>query len=455
MPIQADDANDKSKMSSDRAPIETLIVENRAHPYVTFNLIFEAGSSADPSGKEGLAYLAANMLMRGTTTRSQAQLAEDVDALGSMLDVFVGKESTFVRGDALSRYLDDVLAIVREITEGSVFPQDELDKLRRQTQAELRDLQNHDDALARYFFHSLLYDGHPFGRPGKGTFESLERITREDVVQFVSSSLRSDRLLAAFSGDIGGEEARARVERHFGGLPGGAPANSSFPAVVPPSGRTVLLIDKPERTQTQVIIGHLSIPALHDDYYPMTVGNTLFGGMFTSRISREIREKRGWSYGAYSVFAPSRRTGSFSVRFYPNNEHTVPAIALALEMVESLVSEGVSDEEVTFASSYLVNQFPFRIETAPRRLDQEITGRLLGWPEDFLDKYVERIEAVKKSDVDAAIARHIHPNDLIIVVVGSAEHVRAELDELPGVRQLIVRPYDETWTASPDGALRR
>lgn len=427
-----------------------LLVENHDHPYFTFNLGVRSGSLADPPGKEGLAYLTANMLLRGTARRTQARIVEDIDLLGSMLDLSVGKEATIVRADALKRNLDGLSDILADILGASSFPESELDKLRRQTQAELKDLRNHDEYLARHFFHQALYDGHPYGRPGKGTESSLERVTRADVVAFFEGLFRTDSSFVAASGALTGAELDDLVARTLGDLPGGAAQEAAFPAVVPARGRSLVLVDKPDRTQTQVVVGHHTVDANDPDYFPLLVANTVFGGTFTARLSREIREKRGWSYGAYSYFSPSRRSGTFSVRFYPNNENTAAAIELALTLLEQLAEDGITEEELAFATSYLINQFPFKIDTTPKRIEQLMTGELLGWPADFLDRYMDDVGGVTLEAANAALRRHIHPRDLVITVVGTASLIRDGLATLPGVKDVRVHPHDQDWPAKEE-----
>jgi len=422
-----------------------LLVENHDHPFFTYNVAVRSGSLADPPGQEGLAYLAANMLLRGTALRTQAQLVEDIDVLGSMLDVSVGKEATIVRTDALQRNRDELVDILADVLGSATFPEEELDKLRRQTQAEIKDLRNHDEYLARHFFQQALYDGHPYGRPGKGTLSSLERVRRDDVVAFIRGQLRRDNLFVAASGDLTPAELSEIIRRTLDGSSDGGVEPSPFPAVVPPQGRSLLLVDKPDRTQTQVIIGHHSIDANDPDYFPLLIANTVFGGTFTARLSREIREKRGWSYGAYSYFSPSRRSGTFSLRFYPNNENTAAAIDLALTLLEQLAADGITEEELAFGASYLVNQFPFKIDTTPKRIEQAMWGELLGWPEDFLDRYVADVRGVTLDAVNAALRRHTHPADLVVTVVGTASQVADGLTRLPGVTAVRTHPHDQDW----------
>ena len=428
---------------------ETLLVSNHDRPYGTFNLTLPLGALSDPVGKEGLAYLTGNLLLRGTQTRSYTEITDQVDHLGATLDVVVGREVSSLRADAVRRHLERVVDIAADVVSRPTFPEEELERLKRQTLAELRALRNHDEALARTLHHALLFDGHPYGRPAKGYAASLDSITRDDVAAFYAERVRRGGTIVASSGDIHRAELDHWLAHYFWEVADGQPAPVDFPAVPAPQGRTLLFIDKPERNQTQILLGHPCLHANHPDYFPLLVANTAFGGTFTSRVSQEIREKRGWSYGASADFAPSFRTGSFTMRYAPENENSAAALRLGLELLEDWVEAGLSEEEVAFAKAYRSGRFPFKIDTAQKRLEQALVGRLLGWPDDHLDHYLDRIAAVTKAQADEAVRRHICPQELVITVLGTADRVLDDLRRTPGLRRVIVHPYDEEWGGAP------
>ncbi len=432
--------------------IKTLLVESHDHPYVTFNMVLRMGSLDDPPAPHGLAYLAGNMLLRGTAHRNRDAFVEAIDILGSSLHITVGKDYSTASSDVLVRHLPKLVALAAESLVSFTCPPEELAKLRRQTQDELQLLRNHDDILAHHFAHRLLYDGHPYGNPIKGTAESLERITRDDVITFLERHVCRRGLLVACAGDLTPSDLDETLETAFTALPNGNPEEVDFPAVRPLDGRTLLMIDKPERSQTQVVVCAPAITSSHPDYYPLMVANTIFGGTFTSRLSNEVREKRGWSYGAGSAFTPTMRTGSFWMRFAPENSHTAESVQLGLEMLEDLVARGVSDDEIRFAQKSLVNYFPFKVDTAPKRLDQALYGMQLGWSPDWLDHYVAEVRACGRERVERAIRAHLDPTRLVIAVLGTASEVAPGLEALPDLKRVHVHPYDEEW---PPGQFER
>ncbi|MCA9524511.1 MAG: insulinase family protein, partial [Myxococcales bacterium] len=248
-----------------------------------------------------------------------------------------------------------------------------------------------------------------------------------------------------FSGTIDRARATALVRKYFARLPKGEARRVTLAPAKPPKGRTLLFVDKPKRTQTQVFVGHLGIRATSRHFFPLEIANTIFGGTFTARLIQEIREKRGWSYGAYSYNQVGRTIGRYFFRFYPANKDCIPALKLGLTLFETLVADGLSDQEVAFAKSYIKNSFPFRIETAQKQLAEALRLELLGLPVDYLEHYLERISRTSSAEVKTTLRAVLHPNDVMIVIVGTYETLAKQLRQIPGVNRILVNRYDRRW----------
>ncbi|TNF30349.1 MAG: insulinase family protein, partial [Deltaproteobacteria bacterium] len=217
----------------------------------------------------------------------------------------------------------------------------------------------------------------------------------------------------------------------------------AVPPLATPAGYRVVLVDKPERSQTQVFIGHTTLDANHADYLPLLIAQTVFGGTFTARVSHEIREKRGWSYGAYSYLSTDRHLGTFTIRFYPSVADTLPAIQLADELFRDLVARGVTSDELEFARDYLANGHAFSIDTAERRLSELMSARLQGRPDGWVDGFVDAVRAVTPEQVDAALKRHFTPESLITSVVATASDLRDAITAWPRVSAIEDVDYRE------------
>lgn len=425
--------------------MKTILVESHAVEYVHLNIIQRSGALYDPVGAEGTTYLAAQMLLRGTRRRSRAELDEALDQLGAELDVSVGRESVVIEGEVLSRNLEPFVELVGEALRVPSFDPEELGLIQRLSIAELEQIRDADPELCAELFDRHMWWRHPYGRPVKGTLETLPRIGREDVVAHHERHLAEPNLLVAAAGDVDEEQLTSLLSAHLSGLGGSRTVHAELPPEPQGRGIRVLLVDKPDRTQTQIRWGHPCIRANHPDTIPLMVGNTIFGGTFTARLMQEIREKRGWSYGAYSRVYGDRRTGSFVFSYYPSVEDTLPALAFGQEMFGQFVDEGVTEKELEATKSYLVNAFAFLVETPARRMWQAVQTELLERPHDFIDTYTARVAAVTREDVNRAVRAHLRPDDLSLTMVCTAEQVQEGVAALPGVREVRVVPYDVEW----------
>jgi zinc protease len=407
---------------------DLLLVEDRTRPIVTMSVSLAGGQLADPPGKEGLAYLTAHMLMRGTTKRTHAQLSEDLDTLGSNLGISVSRETTSVTGDALTRNLPEFETLLAEILGEPTFPDDELARLKRQTIAELRQVRDNDGALAKRFFVRGFYGDHVYGRPLRGTEASLESITRDDVVGFYRAHYTSEGAISGACGDLDLDRFAGYVDAITAGLP--APAQEPVPIETPmawPSGYRLRLVDKPDRSQTQIYIGHPTLDANDDDYLALYMAHTIFGGTFTARLSQEIREKRGWSYGAYSYLHGDKHLGTFVLRFYPGEEHAIDALEVTDALYRDFYREGPTAEELDTARRFVVNSHPMSLETAENRLHERLACRLLGRPDSWVDELIPAIKALTLDDLNSAIRRHLDPDNVLTTVVCTAEPLRERI----------------------------
>ncbi|MCA9514939.1 MAG: insulinase family protein [Myxococcales bacterium] len=428
-------------MSAVVAPEDIVLIEDHSRPIETFVLSLPVGCLHDPPGKEGLAYLTGQMLLRGAGSRDHAAFVDEIDFLGSSLSVGTSRERTSVSGDALTRNLDAIEGLVADLLGAPHFDPAELDKLRRQTIAELAQVQDNDSALGHRFFARALFGEHPYGRPLKGTEESLARIGIDDVRAFFAERFVTQGAIVGVAGDIGRERLDAFLAATLGRLPQRAAEVPTVPACAVQEGYRLVLVDKPERSQTQVFIGHVTLDANHEDFFPLLVAQTIFGGTFTARISHEIREKRGWSYGAYSYLSADRHLGTFTIRFYPATGDTVPAIVLADQMFSELVRDGISESEVDFAKSYLSNSHCFAIDTPERLLSERLSAKLNGRPDDFVESFVARVNAVTREAANAAVRRHLRPDAQVAAVVATAAELKPALEAWERVTSLETVDY--------------
>jgi zinc protease len=204
----------------------------------------------------------------------------------------------------------------------------------------------------------------------------------------------------------------------------------------------LVIVDKPERTQTQIQIGRLGTHPHDPDHTALLVGNAVFGGTFTARLMRAVRSERGWSYGASSRLAIDRIREAFTIWTFPAAADAVPCIALELALLESWIEEGIREDELAFAKSYLVKSHAFSVDTADKRVEQAVDVWLYDLPSDYFSGYTRKIDAINLADVNSALKRRLSAKDLVITVLATESEIGEGLRSLPELQSVRVVPFD-------------
>ncbi|MEI7894201.1 MAG: pitrilysin family protein [Myxococcales bacterium] len=408
-----------------------LLEESHAIPLVSFVVALRTGSAYDPPGQEGLARITARMLRRGSLGLSSNETEDQLDRLGSDMSVDTSASSMSIHVSVIGRSIDAFIELLARLLATPEFPEDELERLKRESIAEIIEARDHDRIVAQKAFKRTLFPGHPYGRNAGGTTASVATITQTDVRAFYKSHFTRSNLVIGFAGDLTAVQAQAFAERLVERLPQGTVLPEAIPAPVAIAGRRLLFVDKPDRTQTQVLIGALGTSPHDADHTALCVGNAVFGGTFTSRMMKAIRTDRGWSYGASSRFAVDRQRHAFQMAAAPKADDAAACLTLMLELLEKLLQDGVTEEEVAFMRCYLVRSYVFEIDTASKRMHHALEVELLGLPWDFFASYTRRVEEVTPLLASEALRRRLCGEHLLAVVVGTAsetfEQVRAAI----------------------------
>jgi zinc protease len=422
----------------------TVLVEtSHALPVVSIAVAGKSGATDDPSGLEGLSRLTARLIRRTGAGLTTEALDERIDALGSAMSVDVGYSTATVNATVISRSLRPFEDLLVDVLGKPSLAAAELGKLKRETVAELVDARDHDRELGQRWFRERLFLGHAYARSAAGMPKSIEAMAESDVHARYRSLLSADNLVFAFAGDIEADDARRLAERLAKALPRGEVSRDTVPEPAARRGRHLAIVDKPERTQTQIFIGCLGTHPHDPDHVALHVGNTIFGGTFTARLMHEVRSKRGWSYGAYSNLPYDRHRRGFSMWTFPKASDGAACIALQLEMLERWVSQGVTDKELALAKRYLVRSHAFAVDTASKRVGQLLDEMVFDLPSRYHAEYLERVQSVTKDEVDAAIRQRITPEDLVITVVGTASTIESDVRAaIPRLEDTEIIPFD-------------
>lgn len=394
---------------------------------VTVRVAIGAGSLHDPAGQEGMAQLCWSTALRGAGSQDREQFAEALHALGAHIDAGADKLGATIVGEVLVEELDAFMPLLADVVLRPRFDAKELERAREQMQSDLVQIRDEDESLAHDSIGRYLYRGQPLGRPTPGTAQSLTRIPVEAVKAWHGKQVVAGNVRLGFAGAIDETRAKALAEKWFSDLPKRAIEPTPVPGKPPLNGRRLLLMDKPRRTQAQVIIAWPTIGARHKDAVALQVGNAVLGGTFTSRLNHEIRELRGWSYGTWSSIAAGPQVSTLALGFAPANGDTTPALDLAVRIVEELQQAGVTPPELRFAKDFLKGQHRFALETADRELALRMRAAELGLAPGDVDTWPARVEAIDLRTVNRVLREQLHPEHLVAVVVGSGKALRDKL----------------------------
>jgi zinc protease len=412
-------------------------------PIVDLYLVTETGTAHDPRGREGALHLCLRALRRGTARRTAHEIDALIDRLGAELSTSADPTTSMLHATVIRRNLEPFLDLMHDIVTAPALPTHEVAQVAREIKAEIIDTRDDDRSLAGRHFRRALFDGHVFGRASQGTPNSMDRLTRDDARRAWDLAFRRSNVVIAAAGDIRPAELETFAARTLAALPDTRPPARDVAEPAPVKGRHLVIVDKPARTQTQIYVGNVGSHPRDRDHMALTVANTIFGGTFTARLMREIRSKRGWSYGASSRLARDRVRDAWSMWTFPAAADAPACVALQIKMVERLVEKGVSARELAFAKSYLSRSFAFEIDTASKRLWHDLDVRLLDLPKRYFKDYVARVDAVTLDEVNAAIRKRIDPDNLVITLVATASEIRPALEKcLKGLDSTRVVSFD-------------
>ncbi len=412
-------------------------------PLVSLVVALRSGSTVDPPGKSGLARIAMRMLRRGCEGLDSEQIDFRIDALGAEMAVDTAASTVAIHAQVIARNVDAFVDLLARLLQTPTFPDAEIERLKRESIAEIVEARDNDRIVAQKALQRTLFDGHPYGRNSGGTIASIAAIERADVLAFYARYVVPGNIVVGVAGDLGADRAPGLARRLVAGLRAGGPAADEVPEPPMQPGRRLVVVDKPERSQTQILVSTLGTSAHDDDHVALIVANAVFGGSFTSRLMREIRSKRGWSYGASARASIDRRRQAWVLWTFPAAQDAGPCLALAIQLLEAWVGGGVTSAEVSFVKRFLIRSYAFEVDTAAKRLHQALDVELLGLPERYYSGWTEQVREVTPQAASEAIRRRIHPADLLSVVVGTAEQVLRPLQSsIPGLSETQVVPFD-------------
>jgi predicted Zn-dependent peptidase len=400
-----------------------LLMEKHGVPIVSLAAIVKAGSVTDPAGEEGLASVTAGLLRKGTATRSAQKFAEDLDFIGASFSADGSADFTTLSSEFLAKDLDKGLDLFSDVLLHPVFAQAEVDKLLAQDIDGVKAAKDEAQSVALIYYYGYLFGKHPYGRPEGGDELSLARIKRDAVMKFYEANYTPGNTVLAVAGEFDVAQMRAKIEQALGSWPAKASSLPSISAPAPVRGKKLVLIDKPDSTQTFFAIGNVGTAENDPDRVAIRVVNTIFGGRFTSELNEALRVESGLTYGADSFFDSKKQPGAFAIYSYTKNETTTQAIDLALQVLAKLHKDGVTAEQLASAKAYIKGQFPPSIETSVQLARRIAHNEFYGLGDDEINQLETRIDAVTPAIAKQVIAKHYPEENLVFMLIGKASEI--------------------------------
>lgn len=405
------------------AGARVLFVENHALPMVDVQIDFAAGSAADPADRAGLAGLVRGLLDAGTTTLDEQAIADRSADIGAQIGggTELDRSSLSVRSLSSPAERDAAVALAADLLAHPAFPTAVLERERDRAIAGLREALTRPATLSTRAFNAAVYPDHPYG--ANITPESLAAISRDDIVAFHRSRYTANGASIAIVGDID----RATAERIAIALTEALPraAEPAAPAAPTLPAASELRIPHPS-AQAHILIGQPGLARQDPDYFPLLVGNyTLGGGGFVSRLTTEVREKRGFAYSVYSYFTPQQVAGVFQIGLQTRGSQVEEALAVVRRTLAGFIADGPTAAELKSAKDNLINGFGLRLDSNRKILDHVAMIGFYRLPLDWLDSYPRQVAAVTAEQVRDAYARRIRPDHLVTVVAGGDGDTKA------------------------------
>ena len=408
---------------------QVLVVENHEQPVVSLNIYMRgAGSTSDPEGKTGVAELTAALLRSGTKTKSSLQIAQTFDGMGAQSFANAGPDWASLSVTALKADIDAAWATAADMLVNTTFPADEFETQRKRTLTNLQVQLSQPAQLASRVFTQRVYGQHPYAR--LSSTASLRGITREDLVSFYNTYYRPGNALIVIAGDVNPNEIVGKFEQHFAAWKGAGPARPKYAAAPASAGaREIILVNKPGAVQAAFRIGHTIAPAPHADWPALVVAQQILGGGSKGWLFDILREKKGYTYGAYAGSSQRVDPGHFQMQGDVRNEVADSALQLFLDLHAKIKNEPVPASDLELAKAQLTGSFPLTIETPAQIAGQVASSRLLGQSRDHVQTWRQKLAAVTAADVQRVAKAHYHPENAVIVISGDANVLKPKLEK--------------------------
>jgi zinc protease len=405
-----------------------VVVEDQRLPLISFRLAFRSGDANDPEALPGLSDMMSSLMTEGTANRNSRQIAEEVERFGATLAVGSSSDFTTVAASSISPYADEILDLMADVTLHPSFPRNEVDLARENTKQLLIQQRAQPTFLASERLSQVVFGKHPYSRLAP-TPEMLDSMTRDNLVSYRQTAYIPNNAVFMVVGDVDRDAIIARIEQLFGDWKPGALPQLNLPELPKRNQRSVYVVDRPGSAQSNIVIANEGITRTNSDYFPMLLMHTILGANASSRLFMNLREEKGYTYGAYSNLDARRLAGTFRATAEVRTPVTGASLHEFFYELGRIRDEAVTADELKHAKAYLSGVFPIRIETQDGLIDQLVSIRMYDLPSDYLETYREQINAVTAADIQRVAQAHVTPDRSAVVIVGDAAEISEQVKQ--------------------------
>ena len=399
---------------------KVLFVENHDLPILDVNVNFFAGSAQDPIGKEGLANLTHHLMNLGAGGINEEKLANQFSDIGAAIGGDVDLDRAYFKLRTLSSapQRDKALTLFKYVIHAPDFPVPVIDREKDRIIASIKQSMTQPETIANLAFMKSIYGDHPYGRNEAGNIDTLQKLNQADLKQFYKNYYSSFESSIVIVGDVSADEAKKISESISQGLPQGN-TKHNIASVTAQNYVGVKKIQHPAK-QAHILIGMPALKRGEKDYFPLYVGNYILGGGgFVSRLTEEVREKKGLVYSVYSYFMPLYVEGPLEIGLQTKKEQADEALSIVNSTIKKFIDEGPNEKELIAAKQNLVGGFPLRLDSNAKIVDYLSMIAFYKLPISYIDNYVSEINKVTVNQIKAAFKNKIDPNKLTTIIVGA------------------------------------
>lgn len=418
--------------------LDVWFVKQTELPIVSMNLVVKSGSTNDPAGKSGLASVTASLMDTGTKTRSAVEIANETQSIGANLNTGSGWDSSTVSIQTLTKNVDKALEIFADVALNPTFPQDEFVKYQRRTLTGLLQRKDNPNAIANVAYDKVLYGAdHPYGISINEA--SVKSMTREDAEKFYETYFRPNNATLIVVGNVEMKSLVGKLETAFAGWKAGDIPAANVGSAPERKGTAIYLVDKPGAAQSVISIGQVGVSRDNPDYFALQVMNSILGGQFSARVNMNLREDKGYTYGARTGFSYRKGAGPFTAGADVQTAVTKESVQEFLKELNGIRgSVPVTESELEYNKQSLIRRFPAGFETTNQIAGQLSNVVIYGLPDSYFNDFIGKIKAVTLEDVNRVANKYLSPDKMAIVIVGDRKVIEPRLKEISGIGDSIV-----------------